>query len=155
MANRFNPISYNYNIGDEYVDPQFVIPKKVVDPKQLLQEKINARLKESQQRQAEERRRQERERQKIIEDALPIQKGLVKPAELTEKQKQLRDLMIYKARTREEQEKECPICLERDKDTFLKCGHAVCKECLEDLKTCPICRKEIMGMGKDIFCVIS
>jgi len=39
---------------------------------------------------------------------------------------------------------ECPICLERPKDTLLiPCGHVLCKACGERMAACPICRADV------------
>uniref|UniRef100_A0AC34GWR7 RING-type domain-containing protein n=1 Tax=Panagrolaimus sp. ES5 TaxID=591445 RepID=A0AC34GWR7_9BILA len=41
-------------------------------------------------------------------------------------------------------EGECVICLEREPDTVLNCGHAYCSQCLDDCRRhnqkCPLCR---------------
>jgi len=41
------------------------------------------------------------------------------------------------------EEKQCVVCLDRDKNTAFDCGHQVCWECAGPLTTCPICRKRI------------
>ena len=40
---------------------------------------------------------------------------------------------------------ECPICLERPKDTVLiPCGHVLCKGCAEKIMAvCPMCRADV------------
>ncbi|KAK1383864.1 RING-type E3 ubiquitin transferase [Heracleum sosnowskyi] len=37
----------------------------------------------------------------------------------------------------------CPICLTNSKDMAFGCGHQTCRECGQDLQTCPICRSQI------------
>ncbi|WAR09229.1 BIR7B-like protein [Mya arenaria] len=62
--------------------------------------------------------------------------------------------------TRLEQENEelkatsrCKICLSGRADVvFLPCGHIVsCSQCAPALSTCPVCRKDIMGLVKAYF----
>jgi hypothetical protein len=36
---------------------------------------------------------------------------------------------------------ECPVCYERPKDSFLPCGHVICKVCVYAMTLCPFCRK--------------
>lgn len=37
----------------------------------------------------------------------------------------------------------CCICVERKKNVIFLCGHGTCQSCAEQLKTCPICQKQI------------
>ncbi|CAF0788949.1 unnamed protein product [Didymodactylos carnosus] len=38
----------------------------------------------------------------------------------------------------------CSICMERQRNVAFLCGHTACSECSQPLKTCHICRKQIM-----------
>lgn len=153
MANRFNP---NPDFSQEYVDPSFVI-KPTIKPVQeqekfRKQQELNARFLQAQER----RKRQEDEYKKYLESRYDVvkQQKQFEPPKLTQKQKELKDEFLYKVKTREEQAKECPVCLDNDADKQLACGHKVCEKCSELLKSCPICRKEIMKMSDDVFCVV-
>lgn len=37
----------------------------------------------------------------------------------------------------------CPICLTNPKDMAFGCGHTTCKNCGENISTCPMCREPI------------
>ncbi|XP_005097523.2 uncharacterized protein LOC101852689 [Aplysia californica] len=37
----------------------------------------------------------------------------------------------------------CPICLDRYKDLAFQCGHQTCQDCSQQLRECPVCRREI------------
>lgn len=38
----------------------------------------------------------------------------------------------------------CSICFAKYIDTFLDCGHLYCSSCLTQLKSCPLCKREIL-----------
>ena len=41
---------------------------------------------------------------------------------------------------------ECCICMDKPPDTALiPCGHFVCDDCVKNLRTCPICRKDVQS----------
>lgn len=42
-------------------------------------------------------------------------------------------------------DRQCQICMERDKNMVFLCGHGACKECSERLKDCHICRLTIQN----------
>jgi hypothetical protein len=56
------------------------------------------------------------------------------------------ELERERAIQREEREEaiQCAICLDRDKDTALNCGHQACAICASELANCHICRKPII-----------
>ena len=37
----------------------------------------------------------------------------------------------------------CPVCLDKLKNMIFLCGHGTCQNCGDQMKECPICRKEI------------
>eukprot|EP00252_Welwitschia_mirabilis_P001529 TRINITY_DN11395_c0_g2_i2.p1 TRINITY_DN11395_c0_g2~~TRINITY_DN11395_c0_g2_i2.p1 ORF type:complete len:157 (-),score=29.35 TRINITY_DN11395_c0_g2_i2:51-521(-) len=37
----------------------------------------------------------------------------------------------------------CPICLSNPRDMAFSCGHTTCRECGDNLSTCPLCRAPI------------
>ncbi|CAF0849336.1 unnamed protein product [Brachionus calyciflorus] len=43
-----------------------------------------------------------------------------------------------------EEAQQCPICMERKKDTTFQCGHTVCNFCSKPLVNCHICREKII-----------
>ncbi|XP_031504928.1 E3 ubiquitin-protein ligase RGLG4-like [Nymphaea colorata] len=45
--------------------------------------------------------------------------------------------------TNERANQACPICLTNSMDMAFGCGHMTCRECGENLRTCPICRAVI------------
>ncbi|KAL9962405.1 hypothetical protein ACROYT_G031506 [Oculina patagonica] len=44
-----------------------------------------------------------------------------------------------------EDDRQCPICMERDKNMVFLCGHGACEECSERLAVCHVCRKTIQN----------
>lgn len=36
---------------------------------------------------------------------------------------------------------ECPVCYAATKNAVIICGHACCRNCLDKVDTCPVCRK--------------
>jgi len=40
---------------------------------------------------------------------------------------------------------ECPICMTNQRDYVLSCGHAFCKTCVHQTKTCGVCRQRILS----------
>lgn len=44
-----------------------------------------------------------------------------------------------------EEDKQCQICMERDKNMVFLCGHGACKECSERLRSCHVCRESIQN----------
>ena len=44
-----------------------------------------------------------------------------------------------KAQQRIQEDTECPICMERDKDCVLNCGHRLCLRCADGMVACPFC----------------
>jgi hypothetical protein len=178
MANRFNP---NPDLSQEYVNPELVY-NPVIKPRVSVQDQekidrqnaLNARFLEVQ-KQKKEREQQYQDYLQSRSDAVVQQKQFVEQQyqdylqrrsdaavqqkqfelpKLSEKQRALRDEFLYKTKTREEQSRECPVCLDNDADKKLACGHKVCEDCSAFLKTCPICRKEIMKMTDDKFCIV-
>jgi ankyrin repeat protein len=66
--------------------------------------------------------------------------------ERTEMRRTMRvELERERAIEREEREEaaQCPICLDRDKDTALNCGHQACASCAIELANCHFCRLPI------------
>jgi hypothetical protein len=46
-------------------------------------------------------------------------------------------------KTAHETERECPVCMERPKDSVFNCGHQTCQICAASLRLCPECRTPI------------
>lgn len=46
---------------------------------------------------------------------------------------------------------ECSICMERDRDTSLNCGHIFCSECIQAPNFCPVCDSFILFRTKLYF----
>ena len=44
-----------------------------------------------------------------------------------------------------EDDRQCQICMERDKNMVFLCGHAACRECSERLQVCHVCRQTIQN----------
>ena len=42
-------------------------------------------------------------------------------------------------------DRQCQICMERNKNMVFLCGHGACKECSERLTVCHICRFSIQN----------
>lgn len=65
----------------------------------------------------------------------------------------LMDATDYDARVRSlenqvramQDDKQCQICMERDKNMVFLCGHGTCRECSERLQTCHVCREPIQN----------
>ena len=43
----------------------------------------------------------------------------------------------------EEERRQCPVCLGRQKKVALNCGHQLCQECAHEVTSCPSCRETI------------
>lgn len=46
----------------------------------------------------------------------------------------------FESRTTEVQDVNCSICMERPKNIAARCGHTMCRECVQFLTECPFCR---------------
>lgn len=65
----------------------------------------------------------------------------------------LMDAEDYNARVRSleervrvmQEDRQCQICMERDKNMVYLCGHGACKECSERLEICHVCRTPIQN----------
>jgi ankyrin repeat protein len=66
--------------------------------------------------------------------------------EREEMRKTMRELERERTLQREEREEAtlCAICLDRDKDTALNCGHQACAACASEVANCHICRVPIV-----------
>ncbi len=42
------------------------------------------------------------------------------------------------------EERQCAICMERDKNAALQCGHQLCWQCAHAVAKCPVCRAAII-----------
>lgn len=42
----------------------------------------------------------------------------------------------------------CVVCCCNSRDTFLNCGHLICRDCSLQLQECPICRSEITNRSR-------
>ena len=47
------------------------------------------------------------------------------------------------AEERMRDERQCPICLDNDKNCMFNCGHRACMECAQKLDVCPVCREPV------------
>jgi hypothetical protein len=63
----------------------------------------------------------------------------------TELERERAELERERAELEREREEavQCAICLDREKDPALNCGHRACEICARELANCHICRKPI------------
>ena len=57
-------------------------------------------------------------------------------------EREMRAQMAAEQEKRDE-ERQCAICLDADKNCTFNCGHQACMECAETLSVCHICRAVI------------
>jgi hypothetical protein len=87
-----------------------------------------------------------RELEEAVRDEYMRRQQLALECEREEMRRTMRaELEQERAIEREEREEaiQCAICLDRDKDTALNCGHQACAICASALANCHICRKPI------------
>lgn len=59
----------------------------------------------------------------------------------------IRNVIIEKrvedARAAAHETAQCVVCLHSVRDTYLNCGHIICRSCSDRIERCPICRSSI------------
>ena len=88
----------------------------------------------------------DRQNQKILEESQTLRKK----AEEYDDALKAAQLQIHKLETdlqRLKESKACRICMDSDiSQVFIPCGHTIsCQRCIGNIKTCPICRRNISG----------